>query len=70
MRETAMQCELFTRLCLLLEIDANSPRATDLLENKSGYSFAIMQTIEENMQRDFHYLDILGPFLQRVSTIT
>jgi hypothetical protein len=66
--ETALQRELFTRLCDVLEIDAESAQATDLLDKENGYSFAIMQTIEEQMRPDFPYIEILGPFLRRVST--
>jgi hypothetical protein len=65
--ETALQRELFTRLCDVLEIDAESAQATDLLDKENGYSFAIMQTIEEKMRPDFPYIEILGPFLRRVS---
>jgi hypothetical protein len=64
---TALQRELFNRLCYRLEIDAESPQATDLLNSETGYSFAIMQTIEEQMRPDFPYIEILGPFLRRVS---
>src|SRR5207253_1042954 len=64
---TAMQRELFMRLCHVLEIDAKSVQATDLLDEENGYSFAIMQTIEEKMRPDFPYIEILGPFLRRVS---
>lgn len=65
--ETALQRELFERLCEMLEIDTASAQATDLLDNKTGYSFAIMQTVEEKMRPDFLYIEILGPFLRRVS---
>src|SRR4051812_21946844 len=65
--EAAMQRELFTRLCGMLEIDTTSAQATDLLNVETGYSFAIMQTIEEKMRPDFPYIEILGPFLRRVS---
>ena len=65
--ETALQRELFTRLCNLLEVDAESAQATDLLDDETGYSYAIMQTIEERMRPDFLYIEILGPFLRRVS---
>lgn len=65
--ETALQRELFMRLCDMLEIDVESAQATDLLDSETGYSFAIMQTIEEKMRPDFPYIEILGPFLRRVS---
>lgn len=65
--ETAMQRELFTRLCYMLEIDVESAQATDLLDGETGYSFAIMQTIEEKMRPNFPYIEILGPFLRRIS---
>lgn len=65
--EAAMQRELFTRLCGVLEIDTDSAQAADLLDTGNGYSFAIMQTIEEKMRPDFPYIEILGPFLRRVS---
>jgi hypothetical protein len=65
--ETALQHELFTRLCDMLEIDAESAQATDLLDDETGYSFAIMQMIEEKMRPDFLYIEILGPFLRRIS---
>jgi hypothetical protein len=64
--DTALQRELFGRLCGLLEIDAKSRQATDLLDDEGGYSFAIMQTVEEKMRPDFLYIEILGPFLRRV----
>jgi hypothetical protein len=64
--DTALQRELFKRLCDLLEIDAASRQATDLLADETGYSFAIMQTVEEKMRPDFLYIEILGPFLRRV----
>ena len=66
--ETAMQREIFTRLCRKLEIDVNSPEATELLEEQTGYSFAIMQTLEERMHPAFPYVEILGPLLKRIST--
>jgi hypothetical protein len=65
--EAALQRELFTRLCHMLEIDAESAQATDLLDEENGYSFAIMQTVEEKMRPDFLYIEILGPFLRRIS---
>jgi hypothetical protein len=65
--ETALQRELFERLCDMLEIDTESAQATDLLDKENGYSFAIMQTIEEKMRPDFLYIEILGPFLRRAS---
>jgi hypothetical protein len=64
--DTALQRELFGRLCGLLEIDAESRQATDLLDDENGYSFAIMQTVEEKMRPEFLYIEILGPFLRRV----
>lgn len=67
--QTAMQRELFTRLCHTLEIDMDSAQVTELLEQKTGYSFAIMQTLEENMQPVFLYINTLGPFLQRASDL-
>lgn len=67
--DLAMQRELFARLCRRLNIDAGSAQATDLLEGETGYSFAIMQTLEENMRPAFQYVDTLGPFLKRVSAI-
>lgn len=68
--QTAMQRELFTRLCGMLEIDTASAQATDLLDNENGYSFAIMQMIEEKMRPNFPYIEILGPFLRRTSANT
>jgi hypothetical protein len=68
--DLAMQRELFTRLCDRLMIDTESAQATDLLESEAGYSFAIMQTLEENMHPDFLYIDTLGPFLKRVGAMT
>jgi hypothetical protein len=65
--ETALQRELFKRLCDMLEIDARSAQATDLLDKENGYSFAIMQTVEEKMRPEFPYIEILGPFLRRAS---
>lgn len=65
--ETALQRELFARLCNLLEMDTESTQVTDLLSNETGYSFAIMQTVEEKMLPDFLYIEILGPFLRRIS---
>lgn len=65
----AMQRELFTRLCRRLEIDIESSQAADLLEGETGYSFAIMQTLEENMRPAFLYIETLGPFLKRVSSM-
>jgi hypothetical protein len=65
--ETALQRELFERLCDMLEIDTGSAQATDLLDKETGYSFAIMQTVEEKMRPDFLYIEILGPFLRRAS---
>ncbi|HEV7860015.1 MAG TPA: hypothetical protein VGO91_15460 [Pyrinomonadaceae bacterium] len=65
--ETALQRELFERLCDMLEIDTASVQATDLLDTENGYSFAIMQTIEEKMRPEFLYIEILGPFLRRAS---
>jgi len=50
----------------VLEIDAGSEQATGLLDSEAGYSFAIMQTVEEQMRPDFPYIEILGPFLRRV----
>jgi hypothetical protein len=67
--DIAMQRELFTRLCQRLKIDTESAQASDLLESERGYSFAIMQTLEENMHPAFLYIDTLGPFLKRVSAI-
>ena len=67
--DIAMQRELFTRLCHRLEINTESSQVTDLLESEIGYSFAIMQTLEENMHPDFLYIDALGTFLKRVSAI-
>lgn len=67
--DLAMQRELFTRLCDKLTIDTESAQVTDLLESEAGYSFAIMQTLEENMHPAFLYADTLGPFLKRVSVI-
>ena len=64
--DLAMQRELFTRLCDKLMINRESPQMTGLLEKGSGYSFAIMQTLEENMHPAFLYVDTLGPFLKRV----
>jgi len=64
--DTALQRELFERLCGMLEIDAESHQATDLLDGGGGYSFAIMQTVEERMRPEFLYIEILGPFLRRV----
>lgn len=66
--DTALQRELFERLCDALEIDAESGQAADLLDGGSGYSFAIMQTVEEKMRPDFLYIEILGPFLRRAGT--
>jgi hypothetical protein len=66
--DTALQRELFARLCDLLEIDAASRQATDLLDGETGYSFAIMQTVEEKMRPEFLYIEILGPFLRRVGS--
>lgn len=63
--DIALQRELFTRLCHRLEINAESSLATDLLESATGYSFAVMQMLEENMHPDFIYTDTLGPFLRR-----
>jgi hypothetical protein len=51
----------------MLEIDTESAQATDLLDKENGYSFAIMQTVEEKMRPDFLYIEILGPFLRRAS---
>ena len=68
--ETAMQRELFARLCHALGIEADSQQATGLLEDKTGYSFAIMQTVEENMRPRFLYVEILGPFLKRVGALS
>lgn len=65
--DLAMQRELFTRLCHRLMINTESAQVIDLLENETGYSFAIMQTLEENMRPAFLYVDTLGPFLKRVS---
>lgn len=68
--EIALQRELFTRLCHRLEINTESSQATALLESEAGYSFAIMQTLEENMQPAFGYIDTLCPFLRRASAIS
>jgi hypothetical protein len=68
-RDIAMQRELLTRLCHKLKIDTESAQVTDLLQKETGYSFAIMQTLEENMCPVFLYIDTLGPFLRRVSAI-
>jgi len=68
--DLALQRELFTRLCHRLEINTESSQVTDLLGSEPGYSFAIMQTLEENMHPDFIYIDTLGTFLLRVSTIS
>ncbi|HEY9285441.1 MAG TPA: hypothetical protein VIP46_18455 [Pyrinomonadaceae bacterium] len=67
--DAAMQRELFARLCHALEIDVDSEQAAELLEQKTGYSFAIMQTLEENMHPAFGYVDTLGPFLRRVGAL-
>jgi hypothetical protein len=67
--DLAMLRELFTRLCNRLMINTESPQVTDLLESEAGYSFAIVQTLEENMHPDFLYIDTLGPFLKRVGTM-
>jgi hypothetical protein len=67
--ETAVQRELFTKLCEALEIDMASTQVTELVERKTGYSFAIMQTLEENMHPPFLYIDILGPFLRRANAV-
>lgn len=67
--ETAMQRELFTWLCRTLAIDMGSAQVTELLDKKTGYSFAIMQTLEENMHPAFRYIDILGPFLRRAGAL-
>jgi hypothetical protein len=67
--DTAMQHELFARLCHALGIEMESAQATDLLEGETGYSFAIMQTLEENMHPAFLYIDTLGPFLKRVGAM-
>ena len=68
--EAAMQRELFTQLCRALEIDMGSAQVTELLEKKTEYSFAIMQTLEENMHPAFPYIDTLGPFLRRASALS
>jgi hypothetical protein len=68
--DLALQRELFTRLCRRLQINRQSAQATDLLESETGYSFAIMQMLEENMHPDFIYIDTLGHFLRRVSAIS
>lgn len=67
--EAAMQRELFAQLCRALEIDPGSSQASELLEGQTGYGFAIMQTLEENMHPAFAYVETLGPFLRRARAL-